>query len=65
MSGTSMATPHVAGVEALWIQKLKTTNTFSGTRLADKLMGSATFKGMKDGFLPEDIGSGIIQAPQS
>ncbi|NLA47885.1 MAG: S8 family serine peptidase [Bacteroidales bacterium] len=64
MSGTSMATPHVAGVAALWTQKLKNENMLKGTILMDKLMGSASYEGMKAGYLPADIGSGIIRAPR-
>ena len=64
MSGTSMATPHVAGVAALWAQKIKKSSTLTYTLFMDRLLGSATNAGMKAGFDPADVGAGIIKAPQ-
>jgi len=65
MSGTSMATPHVAGVAALWAQKLAGENQLSGQLLAARLVSSATTDGMRTGFDPGDIGAGMVQAPQN
>lgn len=65
MSGTSMATPHVAGVAVLWAQKLRQSNQLVADRLADRLVGSAIQTGFVNPFDPTDIGLGIVQAPQS
>ena len=65
MSGTSMATPHVAGVATLWAQKLKIANQLNASLLATRVVGSGTTVGLKVGFDPNDIGAGIVQAPQS
>jgi subtilisin family serine protease len=66
MSGTSMATPHVAGVAALWAQKLRRPpNQLTAIRLLDELVGSATQTGFSGSFDPSDIGGGIVRAPQS
>ncbi len=64
MSGTSMATPHVAGVAALWAEKLMTANQFTLQRFTDRLVGSAVTEGLKPGFRPADIGNGMVRAPQ-
>ena len=65
MNGTSMATPHVAGVAALWAEKLRRTNQLAAGRLVDSLAGSATQTGIATPFDPSDVGLGIVQAPQS
>jgi subtilisin family serine protease len=64
MSGTSMATPHVAGVAALWAQKLLGEGSLRSTILTDRLVGNASTKSMKKGFDPYDIGAGMVMAPQ-
>ena len=65
LSGTSMATPHVAGLAVLWAQKIKSGGPLSALHLTSRLIGSATVDALKAGFDPFDVGAGLARAPQA
>jgi len=56
ISGTSMATPHVAGCAALWAQ---TSAALRGAALRTRLIATARHLPLP----PSDVGAGLVQAP--
>ena len=65
MSGTSMATPHVAGVAALWAEKLMKNGTLNEFQLISRLAGNAADGKMAPGSEVVDYGAGMVRCPSA
>ena len=65
MSGTSMATPHVAGIACMWAhQQLQSSGMIDGQRLLARLIACGSMSPMTADAQAEDVGTGIVQAPR-
>ncbi|HMK37112.1 MAG TPA: S8 family serine peptidase [Desulfomonilaceae bacterium] len=64
MDGTSMATPHVAGVAALWAEKIKKNLAITPGKLIADVVGNSSIAELATGFDAVDIGNGLVLAPQ-
>ncbi len=65
LNGTSMATPHAAGIAALWAEKLAINGRLNPQTLQARLIGTASFDTLVDSIDPLDVGSGLVRAPQA
>lgn len=64
LSGTSMATPHTAGVACLWWEEIeKSPIPLTSTTVASRLLSTATWDNLAKDVNVADRGVGLVQAP--
>ncbi|MGP6089052.1 S8 family serine peptidase [Antarctobacter jejuensis] len=65
LNGSSMALAHVAGIAALWVEKMRKDRTrITPQALAAKLIGKATREPLSPQASFIDCGRGVVQAPK-
>lgn len=62
-SGTSVATPHVAGAASLWAEKLMRSGQLTTQELERRVTGSVSVDRLQAPYDPTDVGCGIVQVP--